>query len=465
MIRVRFAPSPTGHLHIGNARTALFNYLLASKTCGAMILRIEDTDTERSREDVVGDIYRDLRWLGIEWQEGPDIGGVFGPYRQSERFELYREAAKRLIGEGKAYPCYCSEAELDVKKKKALAEGKTPRYDNRCRSLSPAERASFEAQGIKPVIRFKVESEEIIIRDLIRGEVRFNPSLFGDFVILRQDGTPTFHLSVCVDDGMMKITHVIRGEDHLPNTPRHILLFRALGFEAPQFAHLSLIAGKGGEPLSKRLGAMSLGEYRKLGYPPEALVNYLALLGWAPSDGREIFSSGELKQCFELERVHHSAACFDFDKLNWLAGEHIRKSDDTKFLNEAKPYYSGAFPVPDGAFLLFKENIHCYSELNDRLSVFDPDFRHPENTAEGLKESRELLAQAAEWIRSEGVSSYEKMMETLKQKTGCKGKKLFMPLRLAITGKEHGPELARLLPLLGAETCLARIEKALELIP
>lgn len=465
MLRVRFAPSPTGHLHIGNARTALFNYLFASKNGGAMILRIEDTDVERSREDVVGDIYQDLRWLGLQWDEGPDIGGSFGPYKQSERFALYRETALRLVKEGKAYPCYCSETELEEKKKKAQAEGKTPRYDNHCRDLSAETRQDLEVRGRKPVIRFKVESEEIVFHDLIRGAVRFNPSLFGDFVILRQDGTPTFHLSVCVDDGLMKVTHVIRGEDHLSNTPRHILLFQAMGCEIPRFAHLSLISGKGGEPLSKRLGAMSLGEYRRLGYPPEALVNYLALLGWASPDGREIFSLEELKQLFELEKVHHSAACFDFDKLNWLAGEHIRKSSSETYLREARPFFSKDYPVPEEAFILFKDAIHCYSELDDRLSVFDPEFSPTGNISEGLKDSRELLVQASEWLKTEGTSSYERMMESLKAKTGCKGKKLFMPLRLALTGKEHGPELAKLIPLLGGVLCLKRIAKALELIP
>ncbi|HNV85597.1 MAG TPA: glutamate--tRNA ligase [Candidatus Omnitrophota bacterium] len=461
MIRVRFAPSPTGHLHIGNARTALFNFLFAAGQGGIMILRIEDTDPERSREEMIGEICKDLNWLGLEWSEGPDVGGAFGPYRQSQRFHLYREAAGRLVKEGKAYPCYCTEEELEEKKKRALAEGKTPRYDGRCRGLSADERAKLEAKGLKPVIRFKVDPGEVVFRDLIREEVRVDPSLYGDFVIVRQDGSPTFHLSVCVDDGMMNITHVIRGEDHLSNTPRHILLFKALGFEIPQFAHLSLIAGKGGELLSKRLGAMSLSEYRTLGYPPEALVNYLALLGWSPPEGNEILTPEELKKMFNLLKVHHSAACFDFDKLNWLSGEHLRRISDAEFVSRARPYYTGPGTLPDEAFLLFKDNLRCFSEINEKLSVFDPGLEVSENDLGIAREAKDLLAGAAEFIRSEGTASYEKMMGVLKQKTGRKGKTLFMPLRLALTGKEHGPEMARLIPLLGAELCLKRLEKAI----
>lgn len=461
MIRVRFAPSPTGHLHIGNARTALFNFLFAAAQGGTMILRIEDTDLERSREEMIGEICKDLSWLGLTWSEGPDVGGPLGPYRQSQRFRLYEEAAHRLVEEGKAYPCYCTEAELEAKKKQALAEGKTPRYDGHCRGLNAEARAGFDAKGLKPVLRFKVDPGEVVFRDLIRGDVRVDASLYGDFIILRQDRTPTFHLSVCVDDGLMKITHVIRGEDHLSNTPRHILLFKALGFEIPQFAHLSLIAGKGGELLSKRLGAMSLAEYRTLGYPAEALVNYLALLGWSPPEGNEILAPEDLKKMFNLLKVHHSAACFDSDKLNWLSGEHLRRIPDADFVSRARPYYQGSCALPDEAFLLFKENIRCFSEIEERLSVFDPGLEVPESALGIVKEAKDLLSGALDFIRSEGAGSYAKMMESLKQKTGRKGKNLFMPLRLALTGKEHGPEMARLIPLLGAELCQRRLERAI----
>ena len=283
MIRVRFAPSPTGYLHIGNVRTALFNYLFAQRKGGKFILRVEDTDKERTQPEYREALIEDLAWMGIRWDEGPGVGGEYGPYVQSERLEIYKKYTQQLIQQGKAYACYVTEEEIEEAKRLAHLEKRPPRFDNRGRNFSKEEIEKRKARGIKPTVRFKIENPRLKVHDLIRGEVEFNlDEMVGDFVIQRADGLPTFHLAVCVDDGLMKITHVIRGEDHLSNTPKHILLLEALGFKPPQYGHLSLIHGPGGEPLSKRLESVSVREFRKRGTLPHALANYIALLGWSP---------------------------------------------------------------------------------------------------------------------------------------------------------------------------------------
>jgi nondiscriminating glutamyl-tRNA synthetase len=477
MTRVRFAPSPTGYLHLGNMRTALFNYLFAQHEGGQFILRIEDTDKERSRKEFVDHIYEDLSWLGIQWDEGPDKDGPYGPYLQSERFDLYKRYAEKFIAEGNAYYCYCTEAELEEKKQEQLKAGKTPQYDNRCRNLSPQDRQRFEAEGRKPNIRFKVKDTKVVVKDIIRGDVTFDVSLIGDFVIMRPDGSPTFHLAVCIDDGLMKITHVVRGEDHLSNTPRHVLIFKACGFEVPQFAHMPLTMGPGGEPLSKRLGAMSIAEYRKKGYPSEALVNYMALLGWSNGDDREIFTLEELKKLFLLKRVSHSAAIFDKDKLDWVCGEHVRTMSDNEFVQRSiqylleeeiinRPVYLTRPEWYQKVVLIFKENVACFSDLADRLAIFNDEIEY--TMVEGLQtNSARLLLRELEKI----ILSLEKLDEEdfdgvfkeLKKLTKCKGKELFMPVRIALTGREHGPELKKIVALLGKSACLKRIEKAIEI--
>ncbi len=321
-IRVRFAPSPTGQLHLGNARTALFNYLYARKTGGTFVLRVEDTDLERSSAEAEEAILNDLRWMGLEWAEGPGRGGEYGPYRQSERREIYARYASELLEKGHAYRCYCTPEELEEKRKRSLARGVPPKYDGRCRNLKPEEEQAFAAEGRASSLRFKVETRRVDFEDLIKGRMSFEGQTLGDFIILRSDGTAAYNFAVVVDDALMQITHVIRGEDHLTNTPRQLLIYQALGWQPPKFAHPPMILGPDHSPLSKRHGATSVTYFREEGFLPEALVNYLALLGWSVDAGQEIMSLEELSQKFSLGRVSRSSAIFDIDKLQWVNRAH-----------------------------------------------------------------------------------------------------------------------------------------------
>ncbi|NLM95967.1 MAG: glutamate--tRNA ligase, partial [Firmicutes bacterium] len=301
-VRVRFAPSPTGYLHIGNVHTALFNWLFARHFGGQVVLRIEDTDRARSEAHYEGAIVEDLRWLGLDWDEGVDVGGPYGPYRQSERLAIYRDAAQRLLSEGFLYECYCTDEELEEDRQRYLEQGLMPRYSGRCRDLAAGERRRLAAEGRKPALRFKVPAgEEIILQDLVRGEISFATDNIGDFIVLRSNGMPVYNFSVTVDDALMKITHIIRGDEHISNTPRQILLYRALGEEEPQFAHIAMLLGPDRSKLSKRHGAASIDDFRRMGFLPEALVNYLALLGWSSPTGEEILPLPEIKAQFTLD--------------------------------------------------------------------------------------------------------------------------------------------------------------------
>lgn len=485
MIRTRFAPSPTGYLHLGNIRTALFNYLFAKQQGGRFILRIEDTDRERSREEFYEACLEDLLWMGIRWDEGPDRGGEYGPYRQSERMEIYQQCITRLIKEGKAYYCYVTEAEIEEMKRLARLERRPPRFDNRSRYFSQAEIERRRRAGIRPTVRFKIENPQLEIEDLIRGTVRFNlDDMMGDFVIQRADGVPTFHLAVTVDDALMQVTHVIRGEDHLSNTPKHILLFQALGFSPPRYGHLSLVHGPGGEPLSKRQEAVSVREFRRRGYLPHALANYISLLGWSPGDNREIFSWEELQQAFRLERVGKSASIFDPHKLDWINGEHLRHLSDEEFSRIGLAYLKGIGrlhadeEIVTKVLPIFKDNIVRLEELDERLSFLAETFpyENPQwiRDAKGRRVLQAALESVEEFMiapvspstkekQTEGERiSYEAFVERIKIKVNSKGKDLFMPLRVALTGKEHGPELKRLFPVLGLEAIKKRLRRALE---
>jgi glutamyl-tRNA synthetase len=474
-IRVRFAPSPTGYLHIGNARTALFNYLFAAKNNGEFILRIEDTDKARSKEEYVERICEDLKWLGIEWEEGPDCGGENGPYRQSERTHLYQEYIEKLLENGSAYYCFCSEIELETRRKEQLANGESAVYNGCCRRLTKTEAENRIARGENPSIRFRMPPKKIVVQDIIRGDVEFDGNVIGDFVIVRPDGSPTFHLAVCIDDGLMQITHVIRGEDHFSNTPKHIALFEACDFTVPQFAHMPLTMGPGGEPLSKRLGAMSLGEYKKSGYLPYALANYMALLGWSPGDDQELFSFNELKKKFSLERVSRSSAVFDIVKLNWVNGEHIRMMDDSDYVKACVQYILQEKIVEkdvhrkrpewyEKVFLALKDNIQTFQDLKDRLRLFSDDFAYENIEALKTESARLVLTELSRIIKElDAIDTdvYDKILKELKKKTKVKGKDLFLPLRVAFTGREHGPELKRFVVLLGKNGCMKRIDRAL----
>lgn len=476
MIRVRFAPSPTGYLHIGNVRTALFNYLFAQRNGGKFILRIEDTDLERSRLEYREALMEDLRWMGIQWDEGPEAGGDYGPYLQSERLEIYREYVQRLIDQGRAYYCYVTEEEVEESKRIAKLERRPPRFDNRGRLFSAKEIEERKQRGIRPTVRFKIEKPQLKMHDLIRGDVSFNlDDMVGDFVIQRADGTPTFHLAVCVDDGLMRVTHVIRGEDHLSNTPKHILLLQAMGFTPPQYGHLSLIHGPGGEPLSKRLESVSVREFRRRGYLPHALANYIALLGWAPGDNREIFTWAELQKSFSLEQINKSASTYDPAKLDWVSGQHLRALTDEGFVDCALRFlkscagWSEGLPCDEAGLRavlpVFKDNVARLDELTDRLEILKEEFEYENQAVMQSPESQEIFRAGLEvlpLLKTSGDALYEEFVNTLKPRVKAKGKQLFMPIRLALTGKEHGPELKRIFPIFGIDGVKKRLGRALK---
>ena len=398
-VRVRFAPSPTGHLHIGNVRTALFNWMFARKSGGASILRIEDTDRARSDEQYTRQIIEDLRWLGLDWDEGPDIGGPFGPYKQSERLDLYRRHCSKLIDEGKAYRCYCTPAELKRKKELAIARGQTWKYDGQCRNLTSEQTKSFDDAGKPFSVRLHLPQKMVAIDDIIRGRCVFDSALLGDYVIMKSDFTPTFHFGVVLDDSLMKISHVIRGEGHLPNTAGHILLFEALGCEPPRHAHMSLTQVKTGEVMSKRKGTFSITNYRDLGYLPEALINYLALLGWSPRRKEETFTIDKVIDDFRLEDLSRAPGVFDQDKLDFIAGYHIRRADGARLAKLVKPFLVHAgFVGQDFAeeewlknlVEAFKDNISHVSQVVE-LSRFI--FEEPEIKDENAELVKSQIAQ------------------------------------------------------------------------
>jgi nondiscriminating glutamyl-tRNA synthetase len=482
-LRVRFAPSPTGNLHIGNLRTALFNDLLARHEGGKLVLRIEDTDPERSKPEFAKAIIKDLKLMNIGVDEGP--------FYQSERLETYEEYLEKLESQGQVYRCYCTQEELKARRHEALGQKRPPRYDNRCRRLSKEEQEKRKTQGIRPTMRFKVECKDAIqVEDLIRGPISFPVDEIGDFVIMRSHPTlehkwlPTFHMSVCVDDGLMNITHVIRGEDHLSNSPRHALLFRALGFAVPKFAHLSLIHGPGGEPLSKRYGALSVSDFlEERGYLPEALRNYLALLGWSPKDNREIFTSDELVKAFEIRNALRHPAIFSEDKLQWINGEHLKQMPEKNYLDGAfKFLMKSGIPIKDRismerVLIQLKNDIHKFDEFPSLFSFLCDETKHKRKLEKAFKENNELsnalkagavVSKSAESIVSHlttsGDAFYQEFTKALAQSVTEKGKKLYIPIRAALTAETHGMELKRIFQLLEPARIRTRFEIANELI-
>lgn len=474
MVRVRFAPSPTGYLHIGNARTALFNYLFARKNNGKFILRIEDTDAERSAKEYETALMEDLRWFGIEWDEGPDTGGEYGPYRQMERLDTYRELAERLLKEGKVYKCYCTREEIEARN---VQEGRNASagYDNRCRELPAAEAAKYEAEGRKPALRFRVQERTVRVNDLIRGEVVFEGGNIPDFVIMKPDGMPVFHFAVVVDDSLMKITHVVRGEDHLSNTPKHIMLFEALGAEPPQFAHMSMTLGPDKTRLSKRHGATSVRAYKAEGYLPEAFFNYISLLGWGSEDSQDIFSSEELIQAFSIERCQKASAVFDPNKLLWMNGYYMRQTTPERILELSKPFLAEAGVIDDNtsgerlaylekAVALEQEKIKLLKDVPYHVAFFvkEPDYEEKavskyltEAGKKVLSEVMSELEKCADWT----ISSLEEAVRRFCEEKGCKAGDVFHPVRVAVSGKTKGPGLFEMLELLGREKVMERIKK------
>src|SRR5579864_4529608 len=385
-MRVRFAPSPSGQLHVGNARTALFNWLLARGSGGTFILRIEDTDVERSTRESEAAILRDLRWLGLDWDEGPDTGGGRGPYRQSERLHLYQSYAKELLAAGNAYYCFCTTAQLEAERQEALAAGRPARYAGTCRRLTREQAQQRIAGGERPAIRFMIPANrDVVFSDVVRGDVRFSTEVIGDPVIVRADGNPAYNFSVVVDDALMEITHVIRGEDHISNTPRQVLRYEALGFTPPVFAHLALVMGPDHSPLSKRHGATSVAEFRAKGYLPEALVNYLALIGWSPGNDEELLPTEELARRFSLDDVGLSAGIFDEEKLAWTNRHYLKIADPKRIAELSVPYFNeaGVRMAPSargieflaGAMAMATASVDRLNQIPARLALlfdFDP---------------------------------------------------------------------------------------------
>jgi glutamyl-tRNA synthetase len=465
-MRVRFAPSPTGQLHIGNVRTALFNWLLARGQGATFVLRIEDSDQERSTRESEDAILRDLRWLGLDWDEGPDIGGSRGPYRVSERLHLYQSFAKELLAAERAYHCFCSTAQLESERQAAVAEGRPAVYAGTCRRLSAEQAQARLTAGERPAVRFRVpEGRDVTFTDLVRGDVRFQIDVIGDPIIIRADGTPAYNFAVVVDDALMDVTHVVRGEDHISNTPRQILMYEALGFTPPAFAHLALVLGPDHSPLSKRHGATSVAEFRAKGYLPEALVNYLALLGWSPGEDDELLPIEELARRFSLDRVGHSAGVFDEEKLAWANRHYLKLADPTRIAELSLPFFrkEGAAMTPDGRGLEFlasamaiaMTSVDRLDQIPGRLATL---FHHDaERTLENPRVREEMSAAAARDVVRGLAEALERaprldrerfraIAGELKTRTGQKGKSLFHPIRVALTGATEGPELDLLVP-------------------
>ena len=479
--RVRFAPSPTGLLHVGNARTALYNWLFARRVGGTFILRIEDTDLERSEARYETQLIKDLRWLGLDWDEGPGLAagepemGSFGPYRQSKRLAIYAEHTERLLAEGNAYRCFCTTEELEVERARAVAEHGPQVYSGRCRALQSAEIEKNLAAGKPFSVRLKIGTEPLRFHDLVHGPVEFAAEAVSDPILVRSAtsisaGVPVYNYVVTIDDALMQITHVIRGDDHISNTPKQVAIYEAFGWPVPEFAHLSTILGADRERLSKRHGATSIATFREMGYLPEALVNYLALLGWGAEDGKtETFTLPELTRAFSLERVTPSPAIFDFDKLNWLNRHYLKQADPDHLAALAWGYFADRLPPHDASpepvkawfarlLALFIPAVDHLSQLPAKSAFvfgFDPNAaRANEENADVLAadSARTVLCELASRVRvHEGPvtpEAFKAWMNEIKAATGIKGKELFHPVRIALTGAHSGPEFDKIIPLM-----------------
>ena len=478
-VRVRFAPSPTGSLHIGGARTALFNLLFARHNNGTFVLRIEDTDTERSTEESAAQIIRSLKWLGIEWDEGPEKGGDFGPYFQSQRLELYRREVERLLAEGKAYRCYCTPEELAERREAALKAGKAPRYDGTCRNLTPEQIAKFEAEGRKYTIRLKMPEEgQTEVNDLIRGRVVFENSVLDDLIIVKSNGIPTYNFACVVDDNAMQITHIIRAEEHLSNTPKQIQVYKALGYDIPQFAHVPMILAPDRSKLSKRHGATSVEEFRDQGYLAQAIINYLTLLGWSPEGTEEIFGMEKAINEFTLERVNKTAAIYDVKKLTWINGHYMRELDSGFVTEQTVPFMvkrgiiteqeaEEKFDYIKRIVEISRDRAKTLDELAESIAFFFQDVteyeekgvrKHfaKENAAQLLTQGADALEKLEDFTLENTETTFRNITEAM----GLKAAELIHPTRLAITGRTVGPGLFDIIVLLGREKTVERMRKA-----
>jgi len=496
-VRVRFAPSPTGELHLGGARTALYNWLFARKNNGTFILRIEDTDELRSTIESVNNIIEGLKWLKIDWDEGPDIvqddkngtprfveKGPFGPYFQMKRLHLYRKYAEELLNKGLAYYCYCTEEELEIMRQEMLRRKLPPKYPGICRNLTEEERKRKENEGRKKVLRFKTPlTNSTSFIDYIRGEINFDNSLLDDFVIMKSNNTPTYNFAVVVDDHLMNITHVLRGDDHISNTPRQILLYRAFGWEPPQFAHFPMIHGTDRARLSKRHGAVSVIEYKKQGYSPIAMVNYLSLLGWSTEDSQQVFTSiEELINKFSLERCGKSSAIFDPNKLLWLNSVHVRNMTEEEIFESSYEFFtrenihidkkSPQYEIAIKAISLEKEKIKLFSEVPHLVKFFivdDDKLEYESEAIEKLKKIEKHMSILYELkIKLKQVEKFEstvleKVVRDYAGERKYSTSDVFHTLRIAVSGRTKGPSLFAMLELLGKERVLRRIKNFLSL--
>jgi len=480
--RVRFAPSPTGYLHVGGARTALFNWLFARRHGGTFVLRIEDTDIERSSWEMVAGIVDGLRWLGLDWDEGPDIGGPHAPYFQSQRIDKYRERAGALVTDGRAYYCYCRPEELQRKRAEADARGQAWTYDRACLQLDAAEIARLDVAGAPKAARFHVPQGHTRFTDLVHGDITFDNANIEDFVILRSDGQPTYHLSVVVDDVDMAITHVVRGDDHISNTPKQVMLYQAFGQPAPEFAHVPLIMGPDKKRLSKRHGATSVIEYQRLGYLPEAMVNFLALLGWSPGADREVLSRDELQQLFALEGISGGNAVFNVEKLDWFNQQHIGRLPGADLLQRIEGrlrdagLWRDALTTAESGWIvsvleLLRPRVKTLDRLVDELRPFlveEPDIDPAAASKHLTPETRPLLAQLAailENLEPFDAPDVEQALRNTAELAGVKAAGLIHATRVAVTGRSVSAGLFELLVLLGRQRVVLRLRRAVNYTP
>ncbi|WP_339230682.1 glutamate--tRNA ligase [Oceanobacillus sp. FSL K6-2867] len=480
-VRVRYAPSPTGHLHIGNARTALFNYLYAKHFDGKFIIRTEDTDEKRNVAGGEESQLKFLKWLGLEWDEGADNGGDYGPYRQTERLELYNKYINELLERNLAYKCYMSEEELEAEREEQRAKGQVPKYSGAHRDLTEEQIAAFEAEGRKPSIRLRVpENKTYTFNDIVRGEITFESSDFGDWVIVKKNGIPTYNFAVAIDDHLMEITHVLRGEEHISNTPKQMMVYEAFGWEAPKYGHMTLILNEERKKLSKRDEHILqfIEQYRNLGYLPEAMFNFISLLGWSPVGEEEIFSQEKLIEIFDPERLSTSAAIFDQQKLKWMNNEYIKAAELDTVIDLAMLHLIDAGKLPEdmdtdkrawaeNVISLYRDQLRYGAEIveltelffNDDISIDEEamEVLQGEQVPEVLQVFTDKLIHLDEFTKD----TVKAQFKATQKETGHRGKKLFMPIRIATTGQMHGPELPFAIELLGKSVVIARLDKVL----
>jgi len=483
-VRVRIAPSPSGNLHVGTARTALFNYLFAKKNNGKFILRIEDTDLERSSDEYIKNIFDSLKALGLNWDEGPDVGGEYGPYAQSERFDIYPEYAQILLEKGFAYECFCTTEELEAEKEAATQNKEAYIYSKKCENLSSVEKKEFCSQGIKPVIRLNIKktqntfhpTSELAFNDLVKGELKQDTNLIGDFVIMKSNGTPTYNFAVVVDDMLMKISHILRGEDHISNTFKQILIYEALGAAVPEFGHLGMILAPDRSKLSKRHGATAVSEFVEKGYLTEALVNFIALLGWSPSDGQEIKSIDEIAADFRIHDVSSSNSIFEYDKLNWMNSQYIKMLDVETLKEKLKPYLTkyDLNELTDAQFTrmveITREPLTILSDITEDVPYFfgkdveiDPEVQQTVlDTEVSQNVLKEFYNDAQNWnFTEENLHEEMDVFRAKFKEKGIKPKETMWAIRAAVTGRTRGADITAVMSILGKDKVLSRINSAL----